>query len=224
MDVEKGLRAELIAALSIGFDCWEHVPVRHVVFTDHVLVADVVAIPHDQDFSGLTFAFEVKNPTVKKVREPPYWTRAIHQAADYVYATPEAGSGIEQLAGRRISCAFIFPTNVLANPDIRTCGYDEVSDYNRIQGAFEVAVHSKVGKARWEKAGRVEKGRLDLWLGNDVWRSDVGFRTHAPGILRGKRALGSRQVDILGELDGIDVQAVRKSGILTNDPPLPDVL
>lgn len=62
MDNEKELRSELMAALSAAFTSWEHVPVRHAVFVSKVLVTDVIAVPLDPEYAGLTFAFEVKNP------------------------------------------------------------------------------------------------------------------------------------------------------------------
>ena len=214
MDNEKELRSELMAALSAAFTSWEHVPVRHAVFVSKVLVTDVIAVPLDPEYAGLTFAFEVKNPLAwsgpKAHLDVPHWTRAIHQAADYVYATLEPRPGFERLHGRRVSIAFVYPTTCV-NRGIP--GNNEAEYLNRIWGAFEAGVHSRVGKASWEKVGNRERGRLDLWLGADIWRSDKGFRTNAPGVLRGKRPLGSQQVDVLRELRGIDVWAEQSTGL-----------
>jgi hypothetical protein len=208
MDNEKELRAELMAALATGFLCWEHVPVRHAIFNKHVLVADVVAVPLDPDYAGLTLAFEVKSPLTrtspKRHLDVPYWTRAIHQASDYVYATIEASSGVEHLYSRRISSAFIFPTTCLRRDymALDRCNLDYLL---RIEGAFEASCHAKVGKASWHGGSKDTKGNLNLSLGNNVWRSDLGFREHAMGILRGKRPLGSQSIDIVRELPGTDL-------------------
>jgi len=78
MDNERELRAELMTALSPAFECWEHVPVRHVIFENKVLTADVIAVPRDDAFGRLTLAFEVKDPVArngaKGVYDVPYCT------------------------------------------------------------------------------------------------------------------------------------------------------
>jgi len=88
----------------------------------------------------------------------------------------------------------------------------------RIKGAFELGVHSRVGKASWETYLGGRARRLDLWLGSDVWRSDVGFRPNALGVLKGKRPLGSQQVDVLKEFVGIEAPPLT-SALARSDLP-----
>ncbi len=215
MDNERQLRAELMDGLSVGFECWEHIPLRHAIFQKRVLTADVVAIPREPEYCGLTFAFEVKNPPAlegsEKTYDASYWASAIHQASDYVYATLEPRPEQIFLKGRRISSAFVFPTTWLSGLEMRRAEPEQHDALMRSYGAFELGVHYRVGKARWDTYQGGRARRLDLWLGGDVWRSDVGFKPHALGILKGKRRIGSQKLDILKELVGVDVLPSSKS-------------
>jgi len=166
----------------------EEVPLRHALFQKHVIRCDVLAIPLDARFSGLTLAFEVKEP--QHPEDTSFWKRAIRQASDYVYATVEPQRGFEHLSGRRVSSSFVYPYML---PD--------GMNHRSIANYFDLATYLRVGRA-FHESGRRE--RLALYLGNRVWRSDQRFASKAEGELLGKRQIGSRQVDLLCELDGIN--------------------
>jgi hypothetical protein len=201
MDIEASYRSALIEALGEDFDCVEHVPLRHVFLRDKTIVCDVLARPKDSRYDGLTFAFEVKCPDKgwlpsEGVICVPFWTRAIKQAADYVYAEVVPGSAQSLFAGRRVGCAFVFPANLRR-------GRSATEHDLRAWGAFEAACHFRVGHASLA-LGRKESD-LSLHLGTDLWASKKGFSGNAAGVLRGKRPLGSQQVDVLSALSGLDV-------------------
>lgn len=202
MDIEKERRAELIAGLGEHFACYEHVRLRHPIFQRFTLECDVLAVPRDAAWRGLTFAFEVKLPEAKMLLQPKFWTRAIKQASDYVYSEVVAPSH-SGLNGRRVSAAFLFPgpAELVLNAGLLGPTRDE------LRGVFEVANHFRVGRANWVPVGRNPQGRMSIEMGVNIWRSDMGFKQTAQGVLRGRRPFGSQQVDLLAELSGVDVQA-----------------
>ena len=213
MDNEKETRADLMRGLSPAFDCYEHVRVRHVVFSGHVLTADVIAVPKESPFSGLTLAFECKNPPASDDEAPRYrlgyWADAIHQASDYVYAVVEAGGSLKHLNGRRISSSFVFSTHLPfeMNADELELAKWKLEDLQEdLRIAFQTASRFRVGYSYsfLSKAGHPLN--LSLHLGGEFWRSNWGFCGHALGILKGKRRLGSRKLDVLTELSGVDVK------------------
>lgn len=185
MDPEKETRRKLMESLKNHFICYEEVQLRPALFPKHVIRCDVLAIPLNPVFASMTFAFEAKKPV--KPDDTSFWKRAIRQAADYVYATVDYKLGLEEIKGRRIGSSFIYPY-------ILPTGKNEPL----IGGYFELASYFRVGRV-----SRDSKNRLSMWVGNEVWRSDVGFTKPARGVLAGKRQLGSRKVDILSEFDGM---------------------
>jgi len=203
MDIERPIRAELIGALLDDFACVEHVPLRHALFTDRIITCDVLAIPRDDRFSGLTIAFEVKCaesawcPSAG-VTNVPFWTRAIKQAADYVYAEVVSDFDDTSLHGRRIAASFVYPANIRRNA--KSTEHDI-----RAWGAFEAACHLRVGRAYIQDILGGRARCLNLYLGTELWSTGKGFSSHANGVLRGRRPLGSQQVDLLSFFPGIDV-------------------
>ena len=187
MDPEKATRRELIEALQPEFTCFEEVHLRPALFPRRVIRCDVLAIPVEFEFSGMTFAFEVKNPN--DPADTSFWKRAIRQAADYVYATIDPRPGLERLVGRRVSSAFVYPY-------LLPTGINE----GAVRSYFELASYFRVGRVSREPQGQ---RRLHMWMGNQIWRTDRGFTPMARGALTGKRQLGSGKIDLLAELDGI---------------------
>jgi len=201
MDVEKKHRAELIRALDSHFVCFEEVKLRHALMTKHCIRADVIAIPTDQKFWGFAIAFEVKEPT-SKYRNAADWIQTLRQASDYVYASIEPEKRDDNLAsyvGRRVAAAFVFPA-----PKYALVGteHEKPGDARFLAGAMQLGLHFRVGGADWESTGIGPRFRLMMGP-NEVWRSDCGFCHTGPGLLSGKRTLGSRKVDVMAELDGI---------------------
>jgi hypothetical protein len=167
-------------------------------------VCDVLARPKAAQFAGLTFAFEVKCPDSgwrpsEGVLDVPFWTRAIKQAADYVYAEVIPNPAQSLFAGRRVGCAFVFPTHA------RRGSREATEHVLRAWGAFETACHFRVGRAFIDFVRGGRERRLNLHLGTELWATKKGFSRNAEGILRGKRPLGSQQVDILSALPDIDL-------------------
>jgi len=207
MDVEKNRRAELIEVLSGHFICFEEVDLRHALMTKHCIRADVVAIPNEPKFWGFAIAFEVKEPT-SKYRNSADWIQSLRQAADYVYASIEPKNRADNLSshfGRRIAAAFLYPVPSYM-PNIREVTQADAElvekDDRFLAGAMQLALHFRVGGASWEQTGIGPRFRL-IFGPNEVWRSDCGFCHSGPGLLSGKRTLGSRKVDVMAELDGI---------------------
>lgn len=194
MDIERDRRAELVAALSGHFLCYEEVTLRHPLLTSHLVRADVVAIPIDPEFWNYPLAFEVKEPDGKN-RSAAAWLQAFTQAADYVYGAIEkkqSNASLSSRAGQRIAAAFVYP-------GYQRAGSDTADDACFISGALQLGLHFRVGSASWEKTGIGP--RLRLLLGpNEVWRTDCGFCHSGPALLRGRRRIGSKSVDAIALL------------------------
>jgi hypothetical protein len=199
MDVEIEKRKELIGYISNSFYCYEEVTLLHSVFTKRKVRCDVLAIPKDSRYAGLTFAFEVKLDVVDRPDED--WRKAIHQAMDYIYAVVDDGK-FSGLNGRRVTSAFIFPGNlqhVLPHQDTAMA-----VERGIIWGGLLVAAHFRVGQATVESFAN-RSTRFALKFGtNPAWRSDKGFTDQADGLLIGKRQIGSRKVDVWQDLAGMN--------------------
>lgn len=205
MDIEKARRAELIDALGDHFICFEEVKLRHALMSKHCVRADVVAIPIEETFWGFAIAFEVKEPSYKR-RNAAQWIQSLRQASDYVYASIEPEKRNDNLAGhigRRIAGAFVFPAPAFGGREIVTPETELAQDERVFMaGAMQLGLHFRIGGAGWEQTGIGPRFRLMFGL-NEVWRSDCGFCHSGPGLLSGKRTLGSQKVDVMTELDGI---------------------
>lgn len=203
MDPEKARRAELMAMLEKRFMCFQEVTLRHAMLSRYCIRADVVAIPLDQKYFPYAIAFEVKLPNADQWNFAT-WSKAMHQASDYVYATiePQHGSpALAQFVGRRIAGAFIFPSpDCYPRGGRRGAEFVREGDEQMIAGALQLTLHFRVGHAGWQPTGIGP--RLVMSFGpNEVWRSDVGFC--GTDLLAGKRRIGSQKIDVFAELDGI---------------------
>ncbi|RWP46877.1 hypothetical protein [Mesorhizobium sp.] len=201
MDIEKERRADLIAGLGEQFRCFEEVTLTHATFTRRKIRADVIAIPVDDRLADYALAFEVKEPS--QAWNYSDWSHAIRQASDYVYGKIDPVAPAAKYAGRRIACAFMFPSPpynphglpMAPTPFVRP-GLEQM-----VSGQFHLALHFRVGRAFWEtsKLGR----RFALSFGpNPLWDSEHGFLDRGLSLIAGKRTLGSGKIDVKAELDG----------------------
>lgn len=195
MDIEKEQRKELIAALGGYFTCYEEVRLQPAIFPRRTLKCDVLAIPTHPQLANAALAFEVKRPEAKAMLDATYWTRAIKQAADYLYATVLPHPSIERLAGRCVTAAVIYP-----GPAELADGIGQDTESQVLVGAFEVANHFRVGRASWKSSGNKPRGYLSIHMGRPLWRSTTGFKEAAITQLCGKRPFGTQQVDLLADL------------------------
>ncbi len=198
MDIERDLRADLIDALSPDFLCFQEVKLRHALFPNRSVRADVVAIPIDREFWGHALAFEVKVVTERS--DYAFWSSAIRQAHDYVYA--HIDSDDQNLIGRRISAALVYPGPRYmpylprVNPPLNA------AETVMISGAFHSALHFRVGRARRDENRRDK--RMGLYMGpNEFWAENHGFTGQAVPLLKNKRPIGSQRIDVTTELGGL---------------------
>ncbi|WP_288586507.1 hypothetical protein [uncultured Methylobacterium sp.] len=192
MDIEKRRRAELIERLGPTFVCREEVRLKHALFKDVTIRADVVAISTAEPFDGIPIAFEVKEPAadwqVKK------WIYCLRQASDYVYARIDRQTlgDIGWCQGRRIAAAFVYPARVIDH-----FGLDDGPD--PMLGAVTLAMHFRVGQAR---PSRGKPSCFSLaFANNEIWNSDTGFKMTADQFLDGRYRVGSRQINVFSELE-----------------------
>lgn len=198
MDIERNIRRELIEALSPDFACFEEVPLRHALFQNQTLRADVVAIPIERQFWGHALAFEVKDTS--KDRNYAFWSSAIRQAGDYVYA--EVQSEHPTLSGRRISAALVYPAPDYYPYIPKIDPPDHPDEAIMISGAFHAAMHFRVGRAHIDVARHLK--RLTLYMGpNDFWAQGHGFTGQARPLLLNKRPIGSQRIDVAAALSGL---------------------
>lgn len=198
MDIEAALRRELIDALTPDFACFEEVALRPALFPERRVRADVVAVPLDQEFFGHALAFEVKR--VGQKNDCTYWSTAIRQAQDYVYAHLDSDHHL--LSGRRISAALVYPApRYYVYPPRFNCP-DDISEKLMISGAFLSAMHSRVGRAMKDESSRFKD--LHLYMGpNFFWSEKLKFTGQAKAVLKNRRRLGSQHVDVIQELGGL---------------------
>lgn len=104
MDIEKQVRQELTAGLGSGFRCYEEVNLRHALFKDVRVRADLIGYPINNELDGFVFAFEVKRPS----KEWGYgdWNSHIRQAHDYMYARVD-DNRYPDILGKVVSCCFL---------------------------------------------------------------------------------------------------------------------
>ena len=198
MDIEKSIRFELMAALEGDFLCYEEVRLKHPLFPTHIVRADVVAIPLDEDFHDITLAFEVKAPTQEWNFAD--WCECIQQASDYVLGRVTA-NGPTALASRRVNAAFLYP----APPYVRACKGQvlnrEIEHSLMLTGAMHLSSHRRVGSCSVKQYQDRTKAELSIGPG-EIWNSDRGWFSQARGVLAGKRRVGSQKINVLAELDG----------------------
>ncbi len=186
MDLEQGVRRDLMEKLGEAFDCFEEVTLRTV--KGDVVRCDVLAIARDPQFRDYPLAFECKRPS----QEWHYalWARAIKQAADDVDAHIEDARIIGMPP---VAASFLYPAPLntpsekpgVENALIRP-GFE-----NAIAGMFHLGLMFHVGKAGERRlAGRSE---FVITLGpNAVWTSEFGFTINGLQLLREGRPVGSR--------------------------------
>jgi hypothetical protein len=204
MDIERDVRRDLIGRLGTDFLCFEEVQIRHAVFRQHIVRADVVAIPMDPTYWGHALAFEVK--CVSSRSNYAFWSSAIRQAHDYIYG--ETISDNEHLKDRRISASFVYPA-----PEYRphlplTDISPDMGEALLVSGAFHAALHMRVGRARASLARGREN--LTLCMGpNEMWVQDKGFSSQADSLLIKPRPIGSGRVDVASALGGLGLAVPR---------------
>lgn len=198
MDIEKTRRKELLAELYAHFDCYEEVPLRPGLLDRQLIVADVVALPKDDAFSGVLLAFEVKEP-----RSPwnyARWCRAIRQAADYVFAEADPNTSPASIRGRRVVASFLYPAPPFDPTGQRgQSSFVKAGEEMMVSGALHLGLHFRVGRAS-RTASRFGPVFTLNFSPNVVWQSDRGFVPQARGLLLGSRALGSGRINALAEL------------------------
>jgi hypothetical protein len=202
MDVEKENRCNLISALGDEFECYEEVPVEHVIFKHRAVRPDIVAVPRDLRLSRYALAFEVKRPNT--TWNYADWSQAIRQASDYVYGRIGPKAPCADLVGRRIAAVFMFPCPPV-DPEGRLL---DKGPFVRpdcsvvVTGVFHLALHFRIGRALWRTTRHGQE--FSLCFGpNEVWNSRKGFKNQGINLLTGSRTIGSQRMDVAAELDGI---------------------
>jgi hypothetical protein len=196
MDIEAGLRRELIDSLHDSFLCFEEVEIEHPMFSNLKLRADVVAVPIDERFWGHALAFEVK--CFDETADYADWSGAVKQASDYVLGRIRSDN--HNLLGRRVSAAFVYPAP-RDQPYVPKSNWPpDISMQVMTAGVFHCAIHWRVGRAH-----RSERDGLVLSFGpNELWTRRWGFSGQSQALLTNRRRIGSRGVDICAMLDGFD--------------------
>lgn len=200
MDIEKPVRIELMNALSEHYICFEEVNLFHALLPKHIIRADVVAFPRGGQLSGCGIAFETKLPKLSiggaNIAE------TIKQASDYVYARVAPDVRLKEYVGRRINSSFVFPS-----PPFRTQMRDLEKEFGsdsaevlQASGAFQLALHFRVGRAFWEKEYPYKRFALAFGR-NDVWNSQEGFLKSGDGLFSQRRRLGTKKVDFISEIE-----------------------
>lgn len=198
MDIEAPLRRKLIGSLEGSFLCFEEVEIEHPLFSGVLLRADVVAVPLEDHLWGHALAFEVK----AYPETAPYakWSAATKQASDYVFG--HIKDERQNLTGRRVSAAFVYPAPGYQPFVPRQSAPPDISNQVMIAGIFHCALHWRVGRAHHSA-----REGLSLDFGpNELWTSRRGFSGQAEALLKNKRRVGSRSVDVCGLLDGYDME------------------
>lgn len=158
------------------------------------LRADLIAIPKDDKFCEQLFAFEVKIPD--GTWHYAHWSDTIRQAENYVYGLIDSS---HVMGGRFVTAAFVYPFPDIFGPCRDDPPIIRAGDEPMLQGALNLALHLRVGRAFSDFHHRAP--RFTLAFGpNEVWREDVGFLPGGTGLLKGRRRFGSRKVDVLKEL------------------------
>jgi len=204
MDIEADRRKELIHSLGDEFLCEEEVGLFHPIFRTLKVRADVLAIPTDERFWGCLLAFEVKEP---KDWNYAKWCKAIHQATDYVYATVEDNERLGHFTQRRVAASFVYPSPPYAPYDGsgKTCNLIRDRDIKIVSGAFSLAARFRVGRAIQSNI-KCGDGMMLSFGPNLIWESGKGFTAAAEKLLTNKRPVGSKNVDVFQELDGIGAE------------------
>lgn len=196
MDVEAAHRHELIRLLGSSFMCFEEVEIEHPTLATLLIRADVVAIPIQEEFWCHALAFEVK--CYDSSADYAKWSATIKQALDYVLGRIRSNDQV--LSGRRISASLVYPAPVYLPYIPKTDAPPDISNRIMITGAFHCAMHLRVGRAH-----RSERDGLSLSFGpNEFWTTRRGFTAQAQNLLKNKRSVGSRGVDVCAILDGLD--------------------
>ena len=174
VDIEREVRAELLAILSPHFETYEEVNLSSPLLPDIVLRADVVAVTRDASENYHAFAFEVK--CISEEEDSSVWAEAICQAKDYVGATISDKRFTSKIPNR-ISCAFLYPSPpyVYSFNQIPQVNAKSASAYLRICGMFFLATHLRVGRSYWYGKGTHRKFVLSIGT-HDIWDSVEGFR------------------------------------------------
>jgi hypothetical protein len=196
MDVEASYRADLISALGSDFLCFEEVEIEHSALPGMLIRADVVAVPVDENLWAHALAFEVK--AYGDQADYGKWTAAIKQASDYVLGRIRSDHHV--LARRRISAALVYPAPAHQSYVPRHDVPPDISNRIMITGAFQCALHWRVGRAHF-----TEREGLSLSFGPlEFWSTRRGFTAQAQNLLKNRRPIGSRSVDVCSLLDGFD--------------------
>lgn len=198
MDIEANHRHELIERLGASFLCFEEVEIEHPLFSGLLLRADVVAIPIEDDLWGHALAFEVK--CYDESADYAAWSAAIKQASDYVYGRIRSTHHI--LSGRRISAAFVFPATEYLPYIPKHDASSDISNRVMISGVFHCALQWRVGRAHLST-----REGFSLSFGpNEFWTTRRGFSGQARALIKNKRRVGSRGIDVCSMLDGFDAE------------------
>jgi hypothetical protein len=199
MDIEKDLRVELANGLASSFKCYEEVELRHALFKNVKVRADLIAIPLAPNHGGLAFAFEVKRPT------PMWgygdWCSHIRQAHDYMFARV-SDDRLPEIEGLVVAFCFLFPAPQYRphGPESEHSPYILAEDVTLATGAFHLGLHLRVGRCYWDK--KPPHRMLVLAFGpNDVWNSVEGFVPRGRGLLGANRQIGSRSINVLEHLE-----------------------
>lgn len=177
----------LEGAIFPGFVGYREVPVRHALFTKHLLRVDLLGVPRDPAFSDLLVGFEVKRHKQDKWSEQAL-AKTVKQASDYCLATVEPDrDDIEFLRGRRVLAAFIWPAPL---------------NNDAFRRMFQVASYFRVGAARIDYRKRDQ--RLEMRLGQVIWSTANEWSGVARTTLAGKRQIGSQRFNVLDELQALD--------------------
>ena len=198
MDVEAAHRQQVLELLGPAFLCFEEVDVEHPLFEGLMLRADVIAIPVEEELWGHALAFEVK--TYGQDADYAKWSGAVKQASDYVLGSLRSKNQVVE--GRRVSAAFVYPAPKYQPYVPRENPPADISQQVMIAGVFHCAIHWRVGRAFHS-----ERDGFSLSFGpNELWTTRRGFSGQAKALLKNKRRVGSRSVDICARLDGFDAK------------------
>lgn len=191
-DEERNCR-ELEKWLAPGFETWREVTLRHVLFRRRRLRIDVLAVPREEPYRQIALGFEVKG---EKAWDTPTMAKFLKQATDYVLGTVEPGVAPPEHNGKHVMAVFTYPEIPFKYEGHSGAGWCD----GEVYGMRHLASYLRVGSIITVKGRRPYRA---LYLGEELWSPNRGWRGNARNVLIGKRQIGSQKFPILEELEAM---------------------